>query len=444
MSNSISQEFKLFSLLRFALPSMIMMVFMSLYTIVDGIFVSRLVGSEALSAINIVFPVLNVLIAVGIMLASGGSAVIAKKFGEDKSEEARRNFSMIVMIGVLFGIGTMILGNLAIAPIVNVLGSTPLIEEECIIYLSISLYFSPACMLQMLFQTFFVTAGKPNIGLVVTICGGITNAILDYIFMGPLHMGIAGAALATGLGQLIPALIGLFYFFFMKNELHFVKPTFDIKVLKDSCLNGSSEMVTNLSNAVVTYLFNIIMLELMGEKGVAAITIVLYGQFLFNALYMGFSMGVAPVFSFNYGRKNITLLRRIYKICVLFIVISSVIITVMALAGSELIVSIFTPQNTETFAIAVGGFFLFSFNYLFAGINIFASSMFTAFSDGKVSAIISFLRTFGFLIASILLLPKVLSVSGVWLAVPVAEGLTVFISIWFFWKKRKIYHYMGK
>lgn len=351
---------------------------------------------------------------------------------------------MIVFIGVLFGIAALILGNLAITPIVRVLGSTPLIEEECVTYLSISLYFSPACMLQMLFQTFFVTAGKPHMGLAVTICGGITNAVLDYVFMGPLHMGIAGAALATGLGQMIPAVIGLFYFFFMKNDLHFVKPAFDMKVLKDSCLNGSSEMVTNLSNAVVTYLFNIIMLDLMGEKGVAAITIVLYGQFLFNALYMGFSMGVAPVFSFNYGRKNTKLLKRIYKICVLFIVISSIIITAMALAGSDFIVAIFTPRHTETFAIAVGGFFLFSFNYLFAGINIFASSMFTAFSDGKISAIISFLRTFGFLVACILLLPKALGDSGVWLAVPVAESLTVFISVWFFWKKRKVYQYMGK
>ena len=420
---------------------MVMMVFMSLYTIIDGIFVSRFVGSEALSAINIVFPVLNVLIAVGIMLASGGSAVIAKKFGENKSEEARRNFSMIVFIGVLFGIAALILGNLAITLIVHMLGSTPLIEEECVTYLSISLYFSPACMLQMLFQTFFVTAGKPHMGLAITICGGITNAVLDYVFMGPLHMGIAGAALATGLGQMIPAVIGLFYFFF-------VKPAFDMKVLKDSCLNGSSEMVTNLSNAVVTYLFNIIMLDLMGEKGVAAITIVLYGQFLFNALYMGFSMGVAPVFSFNYGRKNTKLLKRIYKICVLFIVISSIIITAMALVGSDFIVAIFTPRHTETFAIAVGGFFLFSFNYLFAGINIFASSMFTAFSDGiilsGISAIISFLRTFGFLVACILLLPKALGDSGVWLAVPVAECLTVFISVWFFWKKRKVYQYMGK
>ncbi len=441
MSNSISKDFKFFSLLRFALPSMVMMVFMSLYTIVDGIFISRLVGSKALSATNIVFPVINILIAVGIMLASGGSAVIARKLGEKKGDEARRDFSMIALVSVIFGIVSLILGYAALTPLVKLLGSTPVIQEYCETYLSILLYFGPACMLQMFFQMFFVTAGKPHIGLTITILGGITNSVFDYILMGPFHMGIAGAAIATGLGQMIPAVIGVIYFCCVKNDLHFVKPSLDMQVLKESCLNGSSEMVTNLSNAIVTYLFNIIMLDLMGEEGVAAITIVLYGQFLFNALYMGFSMGVAPVFSFNYGRQNETLLKRIYKICVMFIVMSSVVITIMALAGSEVIVSIFTPRNTETFAIAAGGFFLFSFNYLFAGMNIFASGIFTAFSDGKVSAIISFLRTFGLLIGCILLLPRIIGENGVWLSVPIAEALTVFVSIWFFVKKRKKYHY---
>lgn len=443
MSNSISKDFRLLSLLRFALPSMVMMVFMSLYTIVDGIFISRLVGSNALSATNIIYPVINILIAVGIMLASGGSAVIARKLGEKKKDEARSNFSMIALVSVIFGIAALIFGNAALTPLVKLLGSTPVIQEDCEIYLSILLYFAPACMLQMFFQMFFVTAGKPHIGLTVTILGGFTNAVFDYVLMGPLHMGIAGAAIATGLGQMVPAVIGVVYFFCVKGDLRFVKPTLDIGALKESCFNGSSEMVTNLSNAIVTYLFNIIMLGLMGENGVAAITIVLYGQFLFNALYMGFSMGVAPVFSFNYGRQNTTLLKRIYKICILFIIFSSVVITAMALSGSELIVSIFTPRNTETFAIAAGGFFLFSFNYLFAGINIFASGLFTAFSDGKVSAAISFLRTFGLLVGCILLLPRLIGESGVWLAVPVAEGLTVFVSGWFFWTRRKKYHYGG-
>ncbi len=443
MSNSISKDFKLFSLLRFALPSMVMMVFMSLYTIIDGIFISRLVGSKALSATNIVYPVINILIAVGIMLASGGSAVIARKLGEKKREEARKDFSMIALVSVLFGAAALVVGNISITPLVKLLGSTPLIQEYCEIYLSILLYFAPACMLQMFFQMFFVTAGKPHIGLTATILGGVVNVVFDYILMGPLHMGIAGAAIATGLGQMIPAVIGVLYFFWVKGDLRFVKPVLDEKVLKESCFNGSSEMVTNFSNAIVTYLFNIIMLDLMGENGVAAITIVLYGQFLFNALYMGFSMGVAPVFSFNYGRRNKILLKRIYKICMLFIIVSSVIITLMALGGSELIVSIFTPKSSETFAIAAGGFFLFSFNYLFAGMNIFASGVFTAFSDGKVSAIISFLRTFGLLVGCIVLLPRMIGENGVWLSVPIAEALTIFVSIWFFWVKRKKYYYAG-
>ncbi|MFR5602426.1 MAG: MATE family efflux transporter, partial [Lachnospiraceae bacterium] len=289
MSQSISQEFKFVSLLKFAFPSMVMMVFMSLYTIVDGIFISRLLGSNALSAANIIYPVLSILIAVGIMLATGGSAIVATKMGEKKEQEARQNFSLITVTALIFGILSLIFGNLFITEIVKVLGATELLLKECEIYLGVLLLFALACVLQLIYQCFFVTAGKPGIGLAVTILGGITNAALDYLLMGPFQMGIAGAAVATGMGQLIPAIVGTVYFFFVKKDLYFVKPKMDKKVLFGSCTNGSSEMVTNLANAVITYLFNMIMLKLLGEDGVAAITIVLYGQFLFNALYMGFS-----------------------------------------------------------------------------------------------------------------------------------------------------------
>ncbi len=308
--------------------------------------------------------------------------------------------------------------------------------------------------------------------------------ILDYLFMGSMNMGIKGAALATGIGQLIPAVAGLVYFSCFHGSLHFVCPKFRFRVLIESCINGSSEMVTNLSTAVVTYLFNMTMLKFLGETGVAAITIVLYGQFLFTAMYMGFSMGVAPVISYNYGRDNRILLRRIFKICIGFISVSSVAITAIALLSTSFIVQIFTPVETETYAIAKDGFFLFSINYIFAGVNIFASSMFTAFSDGKTSAIISFIRTFTYAIAkdgfflfsinyifagvnifassmftafsdgktsaiisfirtfvllvlNILLLPVIMGVTGIWLAVPAAEFLTVFVSLLYFRKKRK-------
>lgn len=442
MSNSIAKDFKLFSLLRFAFPTMVMMVFMSLYTIIDGIFVSRFVGEEALSSVNIVYPVISLLIAIGVMLATGGSAVIATKLGEGKEKEAKEDFSFLVFLGFIIGVLLMILGNLFIEPIVTVLGATPATLHYCTDYLSVCLFLAPACMLQLLFQTFFVTAGKPIAGLILTISGGVANMILDYLFMGPLHMGIKGAALATGIGQLIPAVAGLIYFSCFHGSLHFVRPKFRFRVLKDSCTNGSSEMVTNLSTAVVTYLFNMAMLKFLGEAGVAAITIVLYGQFLFTAMYMGFSMGVAPVISYNYGRDNRRLLRRIFKICVGFISVSSVVITAIAILSSPFIVQIFTPVETKTYAIAKEGFFLFSTNYIFAGINIFASSMFTAFSDGKTSAIISFVRTFVLLVLNILLLPLIMGVTGIWLAVPAAEFFTVFLSLFYFRKKRNIYHYV--
>ena len=442
MSNSIAKDFKFFSLLRFALPTMVMMIFMSLYSIVDGIFISRLLGTDALSASNIVYPVISIVFAVGIMLSTGGSALIAKKLGEGKDREAQEDFSFLTLISFLFGIAILLVGNIFIEPIVRALGSTDALLPYCVDYLSVSLLLAPAAMLQMMFQTFFVTAGKPLIGLILTISGGVANMVLDYLFMGPFNMGISGAALATGIGELIPAVIGLFYFLFTRHSLYLTKPVVRFQVLKESCFNGSSEMVTNLSTAVVTYLFNITMLKFLGEPGVAAITIVLYGQFLFNALYMGFSMGVAPVISYNHGSQNLPLLKRIFKICIGFISISSILITIMALVSSPVIVEIFTPIGSATYDIAKTGFFLFSINYIFAGINIYSSSMFTAFSDGKVSALISFVRTFVLIVLNILLLPYLIGVNGVWLAVPAAEFMTLFLSVYLFYKKRDVYHYL--
>lgn len=443
MSNSIAKDFKFFSLLRFAFPTMVMMVFMSLYTIIDGIFVSRLVGTNALSALNIAYPAISLVIAIGVMFATGGSAIIAKKLGEKKDKEARSDFSTLILTGIILGILFLVIGSLFSEPIVRLLGATDALTKDAVDYLVMSLYFAPACILQLLFQSFFVTAGKPNFGLLLTITGGIANIVLDYVFMGPLKMGVTGAALATGIGQLLPAFFGLLYFLFVRSgSLYLVKPHFYMTLLTESSLNGSSEMVTNLSNAIITYLFNIVMLKFLGEPGVAAITIVLYGQFLFNALYMGYSMGVAPVISYNHGRNHLPLLRRIFKICIGFISVSSLIITGLALISSPVIVEIFTPRSSETYEIAKNGFFLFSINYIFAGINIFASSMFTAFSNGKVSAIISFVRTFGMIVVNILLLPKFIGVNGIWLAIPVAEFLTMFLSAYYFYKMRKIYHYL--
>lgn len=442
MSNSIGKDFKFFSLLQFALPTMVMMVFMSLYTIVDGICISRFVGTDALSAANIVYPVFSLVIAVGVMLSTGGSAIIAKKIGEGRLSEARENFSFLILSGFLLGLMFLVAGNLFLQPIVRALGATDRLLEYCLDYLRILLYLAPACILQLLFQGFFVTAGKPGLGLLLTISGGLANMVLDYLFMGPMDMGIAGAAWATGIGQLIPSVAGLLYFSLSRDTLYLVRHRFQRPLLVQSCLNGSSEMVTNLSTAVVTFLFNIVMLDLLGEDGVAAVTIVLYAQFLFNALYMGFSMGVAPVISYNYGRQNHRMLQRLFRICVWFIGLSSVVVTTLSLLSAPLVVEVFTPVGSSTYELALTGFYLFSINYTFAGINIFSSSMFTAFSDGKISAIISFVRTFVLIVINILLLPAIIGVDGVWLAVPIAEFMTLFLSVYFFRKKGRDYHYL--
>ena len=414
MSQSLAKDFNFRSLLKFAFPSIIMMIFMSLYSIVDGFFIAQYVDSMALSAANIVYPAVSILLAVGIMFGTGGSAVVAAKIGQGKQEEANRNFSALTLTTLIIGILGAVLGNLFCRQICSLLGATPVLMDYGTAYLRTILSFAPVCLLQALFQSFFVTAGRPGLGLSLTVSAGITNMLLDYLFVVPLHLGVAGAALATG---------------FARKGLRFTRPEFSKGLLSTSCFNGSSEMVSNLSAAVVTYLFNMLMLKFEGEIGVAAITAILYGQFLFVALYLGYSIGVAPVFSFNYGSRNKQRLIRLYRISIRFVVVSSVIIALVAAFGSPVISAVFMQKGTYGFELTRHGGYLFSIAYLFCGTNIVASGIFTALSDGKTSALISFLRTFVFIVLSALLLPLVLGTNGVWLSIPVAEFLTLFISV---------------
>ena len=443
MNNNLSQKFNIISLLKFTTPTIIMMVFMSLYQMIDGIFVSNFVGADALSALNIVFPVISVVIAISIMLATGGSAIIAKNMGEGKYQEAKENFSLIICVGAVVGILFTIIGLTFINPIIKALGATPSIYEYCYDYLGVFISFSILAIFQMLFQTFFVTTGKPGIGLLMTGIGGCANIFFDYLFIVVMNKGVTGAAIATLMGYSIPALFGLAYFTFnRKNTLHFVKPKLRIEILLEACSNGASEMVTNLAASIITFLFNIIMLKYLGENGVAAITIVLYAQFLLTSLFMGFSSGVAPIFSYNYGEGNITELKKIFKISIGFVTISSILVFGISILFSTPIIAVFARPGSEVFEITKHGFILFAISYLFTGVNIFASSMFTAFSNGKVSATISFLRTFVFIILSILLLPLVIGANGIWLAVPMAEALTIIMAIVYIIKLKTHYHYL--
>lgn len=428
MSTPLNQHFTPWALLKFAFPSIIMMIFMSLYTIVDGIFISRFLGSNALSSLNIVFPVINVVIAIATMLGTGGNAIISKYLGEGRDRDARECLTQLTVIGLAISLLLLVLTPIFLTPLCRALGSTDVLLADCRAYLSVSLLFAPACMLQTLFQSYLVTAGMPALGLFLTIGAGILNAILDYVLILVFPMGIAGAAIATGIGQSVPAVAGLFYFLLSRKGLYFTRFRLHPKELFMACYNGSSEMVTQLSNAVITFLFNLIMLDLAGENGVAAITILLYGQFLFNGFYLGFSIGISPIVGFQYGAGNRKQLRSIYRTTFLFVLASSVALTVIAVLSSTPLVSVFT-RDPKTFTLADAGFRIFAFNFLFSGFNIASSGFFTALSNGRVSAIISFLRTLVFIVLSLLTLPRFFEITGAWLAIPVAEFLTLMLAL---------------
>ena len=430
--NSLEKKITPGFLLRFTLPTVVMMVFNSFYTMVDGGFVSRFVGTGALSAVNIVYPALNLVFALGIMLATGGSAVVAKLLGEGREEHARRSFTTLVVVALALGAAMTAAGTLLAGPGVRMLGANDAVFAYCRDYMFTLSLFVPFAMLQLLFQYFFVAAARPNLGLISTVAGGVANIVLDYVFIVPLKMGVTGAALATGLGFVIPAVVGLVFFACnRKGALHFARPRWEPRLLACACANGSSEMVSNLSVAVTTFLFNLLMMRTLGEDGVAAITIVLYSQFLFTAVFLGYVSGVAPLFSFNYGARDKKRLGQLFRLSLIFIAVCSLLAWALSLALSQQVVSVFAKRGEPVFDLAVHGLFLFSAGFLFMGFNIFASGLFTALSNGRVSAILSFLRTFVFIVAAILLLPRLLGVDGIWLSIPAAEALALLVSVWY-------------
>lgn len=441
MNNSISQHFTFGSLLRFAFPTTVMMIFMSLYTMVDGFFVSRYVGPDALSAINIVYPMMGVTIGMGVMLGTGGSAIISRLLGQGKQEAAARHFTRITVFGLLLGLVFSGTALLSITPIIQYLGASERLLPYCTDFLSVLLPFLPGALLQVMFGILFVTAGKPKIGLYLILIAGILNGILDYTFIVLLNMGISGAAWATATGYLVTPVFALFYFAKPRTNLYFVKHTLNFKMILKSCINGSSEMVSNLAGSVITWLMNLTMMHFAGESGVAAVTVVLYTQFIFTSIFLGFSNGVAPVIGYNHGSKNVEQLQKIFKMSVQTIGIFSILMIVLAFLMAGPVVSIFLPKGTETYTITYHGYLLFSISYLFAGINIFASSLFTALSNGKVSAQISFARTFLFTVANIIVLSLIFGINGLWLAVPLAEVSSLILALAYVKKFRLTYLY---
>ncbi len=442
MRNVFSDKVSLGGIVSFTIPTIFMMLFMSVYTMVDGIFVAQFVGTSALSAVNIVYPMLSTVIAMAVMIGTGGSAIVARQLGEGNGDLAKKNFSLFVFMAIAIGILLMVVGLLFLEPILKFLGANDAIMDYCVAYATPLLFFAPAGMLQILFQYFFVTAGKPTLGLAVIIAGGVANIVLDYIFIVPLNLGIAGAAIATGIGFSIPAVTGIIYFSVArKGTLYIGKTTPRPRVMLECCSNGSSEMVSNMSMAVTTMLFNIEMMRLLGEDGVAAITVVLYAEFFLTAVYLGYCSGVSPIISYNYGNKNAQNLRRLFKMSLGIIMVSSAIMFAVAMIFSGQLVSIFAKPGSEVYNIALEGMRIYSFSFLLSGLNIFASALFTALSNGKISALLSFLRTFLFIAPAIIILPHFWQTTGVWMAVVIANILAIIFSAFFVLRYKKTYQY---
>lgn len=438
--NMLSKDFKGIQLLSFALPTIIMMVFSGLYTIVDTIFVAHFVNTDALAAINIVTPIISLIIGIGTMLASGGNAIISRNMGANMEEQAREKFTLIIIVSAVFGVILTIIGFIWINDILRLLGASDNLFGYAKDYLSILLIFFPAYLVQTAFANLFVTAGHPGLGSMLSICSGILNIVLDYIFIAIYNMGICGAALGTGFGYLMPTVVGVCFFGTRRKEmLYFCKTKWNGDVIIESCLNGSSEMVGQLAMAVTIILFNLSMMKLAGDDGVAAITVMNYSQFLLNTVFIGFSMGVAPIIGFNHGSKDINRQKRVLHSCLQFISVASIGIFIISYFGGGVIVRMFADNKSNVFHLASEGFKLFAINFLFSGLNIFSSAMFTALSNGKISALLSFLRTFAFLVIAILVLPYIFGINGIWLAIPVAEAMAFILSLFFVIRQLKIY-----
>lgn len=440
--NVYEQPVNLKNIMKFAVPTIVMTVFMSFYTMVDGLFVSNLIGTDALSAINLTAPVISLVTAVSTMLATGGSAVIMKKMGEHKPSEARADFTFLIVINVIAGLIMCGLGRLFMDNIFESFSLSPRVFQYCHDYLSFYLLFTVPILLMNNFTLYMIASNQSTLSLICSVAGGILNMILDYLFIAVFDLGISGAAIATGLGYSITAVVGLIVFSNPKNYLHFQKPSWNIRILAIASLNGSSEMASTLVTGIITLLFNWTMLKYVGESGIAAITIITYVLMFASSLYTGYSYGVAPLISYCYGEKNDRKMKKLIRISLKIIAVISFITVILSYAVTKPLVSVFVRPENPVYDLAVTGNRICTFALLFIGFNIFASGLFTALSNGITSAILAFSRSFLFMLVTMLVLPALLGVTGIWLATPVAELMAVCLSAYMIFKYRKQYDYI--
>lgn len=436
-----NKEINTKNILTFTVPTMIRMIFISMYTIVDGIVVSNYVGSVGLSAINIVYPVLNVCMALAFMLGTGSNAIIGKKLGEGKREEACSFMTLTVIINVAAIIVLVALFLMVDERIYMMLGSDRELLPYCMEYGTIIVMGGPVWVMQVLFQSYLVTTDRPRMGLGLSIASGVVNILLDILLVGFLGMGLTGAALASISGMLIGGLVPLTVFFKKDSLLHFAKPVWRGMEFLKAMGNGSSEMVSNLSSAITTTLYNLQMMAIVGEKGVAAISAILYLQFVFVAIFFGFASGISPVISYNFGAKNHENIKKVFRISMVITLAISVGMSALAIITDDFWVWIFASHDEALSELMLEGFRIIIVSVLFTGINVFASGFFTALNNGKISALISVLRTFVLEVGALILLPKLFGLSGVWWALPVAEGLSLIVAVAMLVKFRGVYKY---
>lgn len=443
MNIRLSDHFSYSKLIRFTLPTIAMMIFTSIYGIVDGVFVSNCVGSDAFAAVNLIMPVIMILGSTGFMVGTGGSAIVSKTLGEKKLEKASEYFSMLIYLCIVSGVILSAIGIIFIKPLAELLGATGDIANNCIIYERTVFFMMTGLFLQNAFQSFLVVAEKPKLGLAVTLLAGFTNMFLDFLFVYVLRLGVFGAAVATGISQFVGAIIPVIYFASgMNNILHLKKCRFNKDIIIKTFINGSSEMVTNMSMSLVNMLYNMQLMKYIGTNGVVAYGIIMYTGFIFSGTYIGYSLGSAPVISYHYGAGNKKELKSLFKHSIILLVISSVIMTLLAEVLAKYLAGIFVSYDKQLLELTTTAIRIYSVSYLISELNIFASSFFTALNNGFVSAAISFLRMFLFQIIMILLLPVIIGINGIWIAVTAAESLALVVSVVFVIINRKKYGYM--
>lgn len=438
----ISDHFTIPRLLRFVFPSIIMMIFTSIYGVVDGFFVSNYVGKTPFAAVNLIMPLLMAIGSIGFMLGTGGSALVAKTCGEGDSERANRYFSMTIYTALLLGTILAAISFCLIRPIARLMGADGAMLEYCVLYARILVCTLPLFMLQNMFQSFFIMAEKPKLGLYVILAAGISNIVLDFLFIAVFRWGLAGAAIATSIGELIGGLVPILYFSRPNtSRLKLVRTKLEWRPIWRSCSNGSSEMMTNLSMSLVNTLYNLQLMRFAGEDGVAAYGVIMYVNFIFVAIYMGYSIGSAPIVGYHYGAKHQEELRGLLRRSLWILGIGAVLLTVAGELFSSPLSKIFVSYDDALFAMTRHGFRLYSLSYLLCGFNIFGSAFFTALNNGMVSAVISFARTLVFQIVCVLVLPIFLELNGIWISILVAEFLGILVTASLLIANRKKYSY---